>query len=407
MKKMLFTPGISGVEALGTITRLLAVADEIRKIDSDTKIVFRAEGIEAAYAREHQYEVVGGYPAYIMGLPKFIGTLAKKWGFCGPIPDIPSMNQVIRLKGMLPYSYVKNTFEDQLRLLEKLQPDCIIGEFDLVMPIAARKLGMKYYSTGQTPGLKNFYSEIFPEKDQNKAEGAFNYNRVLGKAGLPKIEKVREMFCEYYGTGIFVPSIPELEEFPDDPRYIYVGSLIPENFARREFTWDKKRPLIYVYLSHSQVAPQHYEKELIEAFASSEYDVIVTGGGNPYFKKKGEYTVGNVHFFNVISSDQVMKFADLAIHHGGQNSTVQAIINEVPALIYPGRHFERYFNAKKAAQIGCAYNLPISSFHKVELIAKVKQILNDSKMKEDLATYSAKILSLGGKRRVAETILQA
>ena len=42
MKRILFTPGIAAIEALGSITRLIAIADEIKKQESDCDILFRA-----------------------------------------------------------------------------------------------------------------------------------------------------------------------------------------------------------------------------------------------------------------------------------------------------------------------------------------------------------------------------
>lgn len=49
LKKILFTPGIASIEALGTITRLIAIADEIKKREKDCRIIFRAAGREADY----------------------------------------------------------------------------------------------------------------------------------------------------------------------------------------------------------------------------------------------------------------------------------------------------------------------------------------------------------------------
>ena len=60
-KKILFTPGIGAVEALGSITRLIAIADEIKKRQKDCIIMFRAAGREADYAASCGYEVVHGY----------------------------------------------------------------------------------------------------------------------------------------------------------------------------------------------------------------------------------------------------------------------------------------------------------------------------------------------------------
>jgi UDP:flavonoid glycosyltransferase YjiC (YdhE family) len=66
------------------------------------------------------------------------------------------------------------------------------------------------------------------------------------------------------------------------------------------------------------------------------------------------FTEGNVHFYRFVPAEEVLKQCDLAIHHGGQNTTVQAIERQAPAIIYPGLHFERHFNARKAEEVGCA-----------------------------------------------------
>ncbi|URS74447.1 hypothetical protein ACI7YW_07135 [Clostridium ljungdahlii] len=61
MKKILFTPGIASIEALGSITRLIAIADEIKKKQQDCSILFRAAGREADYAAACGYKVIQGY----------------------------------------------------------------------------------------------------------------------------------------------------------------------------------------------------------------------------------------------------------------------------------------------------------------------------------------------------------
>ncbi|WP_242866323.1 hypothetical protein [Clostridium ljungdahlii] len=61
MKKILFTPGIASIEALGSITRLIAIADEIKKKQQDCSILFRAAGREADYAAACEYKVIQGY----------------------------------------------------------------------------------------------------------------------------------------------------------------------------------------------------------------------------------------------------------------------------------------------------------------------------------------------------------
>jgi UDP:flavonoid glycosyltransferase YjiC (YdhE family) len=97
--------------------------------------------------------------------------------------------------------------------------------------------------------------------------------------------------------------------------------------------------------------------------------------------------------------------ADIAIHHGGQNTTVQCIENEVPSIIFPGNHFERYFNAEKASEIGCALNSGINNFNSEFLLKTCRKIINDNEFKRNIKIYSNKIKSGGGAVKAADFIL--
>lgn len=107
----------------------------------------------------------------------------------------------------------------------------------------------------------------------------------------------------------------------------------------------------------------------------------------------------------MVPSDKVIKMADIAIHHGGQNTTVQCIENEVPSIIFPGNHFERYFNAEKAAQIGCALNPGIDNFNSTFILKTCREIINNNTFKQNLNRYSNEIKKYGGASKAAEFIL--
>ena len=102
----------------------------------------------------------------------------------------------------------------------------------------------------------------------------------------------------------------------------------------------------------------------------------------------------------------MLEQADIAIHHGGQNTTLQCIESKVPALIFPGQHFERYYNAKKAAGIGCAYNLGNDEFTVKKLRLYCDELIEKRPFQANLKNYSHEIRDLGGKRKAAEIILQ-
>jgi UDP:flavonoid glycosyltransferase YjiC (YdhE family) len=223
---------------------------------------------------------------------------------------------------------------------------------------------------------------------------------------LPEISNILELFGGYGHSERLIPSIPAMEDIPVDDKNHFVGSIVPEKFLGQSWDWEKKQPLIYVYLSIGQITPQLAENVLIEAFSKSNFTVVFSGAGHPYFEKKGEYQVGNVHFYRYLPSDEVLKQADIAIHHGGQNTTLQCIETKVPALIFPGEHFERHYNAKKATEIGCAYNLTNDQFAAELIRFYCQELLDRYTFHANLEKYSQEIRDLGGRRKAADIILR-
>lgn len=403
LKKILFTPGIASIEALGSITRLIAIADEIKKKQLDCSILFRAAGREADYAAACGYKVIQGYKPPIPKLWQQKNYNTVKESSHAHKFSISSLCDVIRFKGLISKEYVQNTFKEEMTLVQNFKPDLIFGEFETVMPIVAKKMDIPYFCTGGTPGKTDFCYFGFSNKaDEIYAE---YYNELLKTLNLKTIKNICELNQDYNSNKIFVPSIPELEDLKDSSKYIFLGSIIPKNFIKSNFNFEKKRPLIYVYLSAGAITPDIYQKIILDTFLGSEFDVIVTAGGNPRFKGSINSNTGNVHFMNMVPSDKVLKIANIAIHHGGQNTTVQCIENEVPAIIFPGKHFERYFNAEKASEIGCALNPGIYNFNKEFLLKTCTKIIKDNTFKQNLKIYSDKIKSLGGAAKAADFIL--
>jgi UDP:flavonoid glycosyltransferase YjiC (YdhE family) len=408
MKRVLFSVGINAVEALGTVTRMIAIADEVRKIAPDTEVLFRAAGSEADHVAKHGYAFVTGYKPNMFGFPgwvwKLIGMVQGEWD--GTVPPIKRLESVIRMKGVCTRAYVNQSYTGWEELVQSFKPDVIVSEFDLIAPIAARKHGVPLFSTYGTVGDPSYYSDLFYEKPHPDKRLHRNYNHLLRRLNLPGVSNILELFGGYGHSERLIPSIPAMEDIPASDRNHFVGSIVPERFLGQSWAWEKRRSLIYVYLSIGQITPGLAEKVLTDAFAESDFDVVFSGAGHPYFEKRGEYQIGNVRFFRYLPSDEVLKQADVAIHHGGQNTTLQCIESRVPALIFPGEHFERHYNAKKAAEIGCAYNLRNDDFTADRLRSCCQELLESRGFHTNLEEYSLEIQRLGGRRKAAEIVLQ-
>jgi MGT family glycosyltransferase len=408
MKRVLFSVGINAVEALGTVTRMVAIADEVRKIEPETDILFRAAGAEAEQAAEHGYAIVTGYKPTMYGFPdwfwKLIGIVQGEWD--GTVPAIKRMESIIRMKGVFTREYVDRSYREWEDLVDSFKPDVIVSEFDLVAQIIARKYGIPLFSTFGFVADPSYYCELFYQRPHPDKRLHRDYNRLLRRLNLPEVSNILDIYAGYGHAERLIPSIPAMEDIPEDDRTHFVGSIVPERFMGQSWEWDKKRPLVYVYMSIGQITAQLAEKVLTDAFAKSDFDVVLSGAGHPHFEKKGEYQIGNVRFFRFLPSDEVLKQADIAIHHGGQNTTLQCIEARVPALVFPGEHFERYYNAKKAAEIGCAYNLGNDEFTVGKLRSYCQELLEGDGFRVDLEKRSREIHELGGRRRAAEIVLQ-
>jgi len=408
MKRVLFSVGINAVEALGTVTRMIAIADEVRRVAPDTEILFRAAGSEADHVAKHRYAFITGYKPPLFGLPgwfwRLMDIIQGEWD--GTVPPIKNLESVIRMKGVFTEAYVNTSYMEWEELIKSFKPDVIVSEFDLIVPVAARKHGIPLFSTFSFVGDPSFHSELFHDKPLPDKRLHQNYNRLLRRLNLPEVWSILELFGGYGYAERLIPSIPAMEDIPKNDRNHFVGSIVPERFSGQPWVWEKKRPLIYVYLSIGQITAQLAEKVLGGAFAESDFDVFLSGAGHPYFEKKGEYQIGNVHFLRYLPSDEVLRQADIAIHHGGQNTTLQCIESRVPALIFPGQHFERHYNAKKAAGIGCAYNLRNDEFTAEKLRFYCDELVEKRSFRANLEKYSREIRELGGKRKAAEIVLQ-
>ncbi|MBN1440044.1 MAG: hypothetical protein JW929_11600 [Anaerolineales bacterium] len=409
MKRILFSVGISAVEALGTVTRMVAIADEVRKRSPETEILFRAAGVEAEHVSKHGYRFRPGYKPPMYGVPFWVWgilqTLQGEWN--GEVPPIKDIESVIRMKGIFTGSYVETSYREWEELLRTFRPDVVVSDFDFLAPVAARAHGMPLFTIFSSTGDPSYYCELFYDKPRPDRRLHRSYNRLLRRLKLPEVANVLELFGGFDHARRLIPSIPAMEDVPEDAQNRFLGSLIPEKFSGQSWAWEKRRPLVYVYLSIGQISAPAAEKTLAAAFAESDFDVVLAGAGHPYFEKRGEYRIGNVRFFRFLPSDEVLKQADIAVHHGGQNTTLQCIQAGVPALIYPGLHFERYYNAKKASAIGCAYNLKNEDFNPNSLLRLCRQLLERRPFQANLETYAREIRQRGGRKKAAEIILQA
>ncbi|MFT8351887.1 hypothetical protein [Clostridium saccharoperbutylacetonicum] len=88
--------------------------------------------------------------------------------------SISSLADVMRLKGLISKEYVHNTFKEEMELVESFKPDLILGEFETVMPIVAKKMDIPYFCTGGTSSKKDFSKFGYSNKTKYGYEETYN-----------------------------------------------------------------------------------------------------------------------------------------------------------------------------------------------------------------------------------------
>ena len=95
--------------------------------------------------------------------------------------------------------------------------------------------------------------------------------------------------------------------------------------------------------------------------------------------------------------------ARVFVHHGGQNSMMDALSYEVPQVIVPGRVFERQFNAEALENARCGLTVRASQ---PALIARAARriVVDEPALTSGIRGLRAELSSLGGTKRIVREV---
>ena len=320
-----------------------------------------------------------------LGLPEAIARhtfpLASRLGLMGRKP-VHSFEEVLWLTGALDERYTRAAV-DTLRVhMRAARPDIVYSEFSLAAVIAARAEGIPCVGSGSQPTTAAYAS------DPRKSAGI---RRLLCEMGMPApassltvLEGMRRRF---------IPSCPTLEPRAGE-QAVYCGFLDePPALTGRP------RDCALVYLGAGSVPAGvaiRVGRELAEALGC---DVYVAGVPEAV-DASGRYAVACAPRFGVA---ELLPRAQVFVHHGGQNSMMDALSYAVPQVIVPGRVFERQFNAEAVenARCGLTVHAPKSA-----LIARAARriVVDEPALTSGIRGLRDELSSLGGTKRIVREV---
>ena len=319
-----------------------------------------------------------------LGLPEAIARhtfpLASRLGLMGRKP-VHSFEEVLWLTGALDERYTRAAVDVLRAHMRAARPDVVYSEFNLAAVIAARAEGIPCVGSGSQPTTAAYAS------NPRKSTGI---RRLLREMGMPApassltvLEGMRRRF---------IPSCPTLEPRAGE-RAVYCGFL-----DEPPAPTGKPRDCALVYLGAGSVpagVAVRAGREVAEALGC---DVYVAGAPEAT-QVSGGHTVRCASRFDVA---ELLPRARVFVHHGGQNSMMDALSHEVPQLIVPGRVFERQFNAEAVEHARCGLTVRASQ---PTLIARAaRRLVDEPALASGIRGLREELSSLGGTKRIVREV---
>ncbi len=321
-----------------------------------------------------------------LGLPEAIARhtfpLASRLGLMGRKP-VHSFEEVLWLTGSLDYRYSCAVVEALREFMRTWRPDVVYSEFNLAAVIAARAEGIPCVGSGSQPTTAAYAS------NPRKSAGI---RRLLREMGMPApassltiLEGMKRRF---------IPSCPSLEPEVGD-RATYCGFLgeVPQLDAR-----STDRDYAVVYLGSGSVPAGVAMRAGRQLSSALGCDVYVAGVPEAIYAAAGR----EVRCTPRLNFAELLPRARVMVHHGGQNSMMDALAYEVPQVVVPGRVFERQFNAEAVERTRCGLSVRAP---KPALIAEAAlRLVNEVALSGGLARLRDELSELGGTERIVREV---
>lgn len=319
-----------------------------------------------------------------LGLPEAIARhtfpLASRLGLMGRKP-VRSFEEVLWLTGALDERYMRAAVEVLRAHMRATRPDVVYSEFSLAAIIAARAEGIPCVGSGSQPTTTAYASS--PRKSAG-------IRRLLREMGMPAPASSLTILEGMWRR--FIPSCPTLEPQAGE-RAVYCGFLDePPALTPRP------RDCVLVYFGAGSVpagVAVRAGRELAEMLSCDVY----VAGVSEAVQAVGDREVTCAPRFDFA---ELLPRARVFVHHGGQNSVMDALTYEVPQIIVPGRVFERRFNAEAVENARCGLSVRAS---KPALIAHAAcALIDEPALTSGIRGVRAELRSLGGGARIVREV---
>lgn len=292
--------------------------------------------------------------------------------------------------------------------LQEYQPDCIVlDSLCFWGKLFANKLKIPYICSTTTFAFNQHTAKLMKRS-------FWELLRMV--LGMPRINKKMKMLRDHgYDVRSFISIVqndndtntivytskefqPMANTFSE--RYAFVGPSV-RTLSPQENNI-KDRQVIYISLGTVLNKNREFYNNCINAFAKSDYTVVMSVGEKTEIKSLGNIP-DNFVVRNTVDQISVLQTADAFITHSGMNSVSESLYFGVPMVLFP-QHSEQKMVANRVAELGAGVLLKEKK--RADLAASVTEVLTNVKYKENAKKLSKSLRNAGGAVEAANVILE-
>lgn len=291
--------------------------------------------------------------------------------------------------------------------LRGIQPDCIVSDsLCLWGKLFSKKLGIPYICSTTSFAFNQYTAKLMKQSFMELWGMIVGMPRINKKIQLLKdhsfeVENFVSIVQNDNETDTIVYTSKEFQPMADtfSGQYAFVGPSIRQSSSVQN---DKKdRKIVYISLGTVLNQNQDFYQKLIQAFANTDYDVVMSVGEKTDISSFGKIP-GNFTVKNSVDQISVLQTADVFITHCGMNSANESLYFGVPMVLFP-QHSEQRLVADRIAELGAG--LKLKGKKQKYLATAVAEVLANQTYQENALKLSETFRNAGGAVEAANVIL--
>ncbi|MEJ0034871.1 MAG: macrolide family glycosyltransferase [Gammaproteobacteria bacterium] len=231
--------------------------------------------------------------------------------------------------------------------------------------------------------------------------------RISRRWDIPRVGLPFKLLRANYGELHLVLTGMELAHGVEklDDRYVFVGPIARGEGVTAGEPLPKldSRPLLYVSLGTFWRHSSQIYRACIDAFGDSDIQVLITGKDRIAPEVIASLPA-NIHVCAHVDQIDVLSRCAVFITHGGMNSVCEALLAEVPMLVYP-QGFDQFGQALFVERSGTGLVLKPRAITSSKLRELVGRLLQEPDFRARCQQMNRKLRAAGGATRAADLIM--